>query len=398
MSTPARAVDVGGVKDAVCRAVDAQSGSIRALSHAVHDARETAFQERRSSRLVAEALARGGLAVTPGAYGLPTAVEATAGGGGPQVVICCEYDALPGLGHACGHNLITAAGVGAAVALRCWASRLGGRLTVLGTPAEEGGGGKILLADRGAFDGADAVLLVHPGTEDLITPALRAAAGWRAVFRGRPAHAAMSAARGRNALDAAVLAYQAIGAARATLPWGQHVAAVLTEGGVAANLVPDRSVLQLTLRSQTTDGLQALQRRVTACCLAGAEATGCRVTTQPSGPVFRELRVDAALARAFAANAARTGRRLRAADAAAVATAGSTDLGNVSHLAPTIHPMLALGPGRLAPHTRAFAEAARSPDGDLLAVDGAKAMAMTAIDVWTSDPPSLLRAANPGRT
>ena len=366
------------LKHHVCAAVDALATDLVALSHDLHDHPEVAWHEVRSSRAVAASLAARGLPVQLPAHGLPTALRAHAGTRGPLVVLCAEYDALPGLGHGCGHNVIAAAAVGAAVALAPLAEGAGGRVTLLGTPAEEGGGGKIVLLGRGAFDGAAAVLLVHPGREDTVDAAFRAAAGVDLTFHGRAAHAAMAAHEGRNALDAALLAHQATAAVRG--PVGSHLSAVLPEGGQAPNVVPDRATLRVMVRARTSAELAPLLARVRTAADGAALATGCRVEVRPRGPVYRELRGDAELARLFSANATRLGRRMRRADPAAVLTAGSTDLGNVSHVVPTVHPKLAIS--RHPQHSAAFARDARSPAADLAVLDGAKALAMTTLDIW----------------
>lgn len=351
-----------------------------ALSHALHRHPETAWREHASSTRLAHFLADRGLRVEHPAHGLPTAFRATAGDTGPLVVLCCEYDALPGLGHACGHNVVAAAAAGAGALLAPLARRRGGRVVVLGTPAEEGGGGKVELLRRGAFAGAAAALLAHPGREDRARAVFRAAAAYRVVFRGRAAHAAMAAASGRNALDAAVLAYEALGAARSRLAHGDLLTAVLPRGGVAPNVVPDLAELRVMTRSATTAGLDPLASAVDRAARAGAVATGCSVTVTPEGPRYRELRTDPALATYAARHLRALGRRPRAPGPDDLTVAGSTDLGNVSHVVPTAHPKLSIGD--VSPHSRAFARAAVSPAGDRGALDGARLLARVALDVW----------------
>ena len=215
----------------LCRAVDALAPALLELSHRLHADPEPSWGEHRSAARCAAFLAGRGLDTRLPAYGLPTAFAARAGDGGPTVVLCCEYDALPGLGHACGHNVVAAAAVGAAAVLAPHARSLGGSVVALGTPAEEGGGGKIELLRRGAFAGAAAVLLVHPGGRDVVAAPFRAAQAWDVVFEGRASHAAMAPQAGRNALDAAVLTYGALATARSAFRLGDHLAAVLPEGG-----------------------------------------------------------------------------------------------------------------------------------------------------------------------
>ena len=365
-------------------AVEGLAPSLLTLSHDLHAHPETAWAEHRSSRRLAAFLADAHLDVQLPAYGLPTAFRARAGSAGPVVVLCCEYDALPGIGHGCGHNVVAAAAAGAAATLAPLAAHAGGRLVVLGTPAEEGGGGKIELLRRGAFTDAAAVLLVHPGAHDQVRASFRAAASSTIAFRGRAAHAAMAPGHGRNALDAAVLAYQAIGAARSVLGFGDQVTAVLPRGGTVPNIVPEAAQFRVMTRSTTTAGLGLLARVVDRAARAGALATGCTARVTSSGPTYRELRTDPGLAASLERHLHGLGRRPRPPDPRDVLTAGSTDLGNVSHRAPVAHPKLAIGP--LAPHSRAFAEAAVSPAGDRAVLDGAVLLALTALDVWAFRP------------
>lgn len=372
-------VDVAG-------AVQRLAPGLLALSHDLHAHPELAWAEHRSSRRLGSYLAAAGLRVELPAHGLPTAFRASAGATGPLVVLCCEYDALPGLGHGCGHNVVAAAAAGAAAVLAPLARALGGRVIALGTPAEEGGGGKIELLRRHAFDGAAAALLVHPGAHDQVRASFRAASSSAVLFRGRAAHAAMAPGSGRNALDAAVLAYQAIASARPGLAFGDQVTAVLVRGGTAPNVVPEAAELRVMTRATTTAGLGAVARVVDRAARAGALATGCTVRVVPRGPVYRELVTDPRLASSVERHLRALGRGPLPPDPRDLLTAGSTDLGNVSHTVPVAHPKLAIGD--VAPHSRAFAEAAVSPAGDRAVLDGATLLALTALDVWASAPPA----------
>lgn len=372
MST-ALAHDVG-------REVAARAAALVDLSHDLHAHPELAWREHRSSALLAGWLARAGLRVQRGAHGLPTAFRAAAGSSGPLVVLCCEYDALPGLGHACGHNVIASAAAGAGAILAPLAERMGGRVLVLGTPAEEGGGGKIELLGRGAFTGAAAALLVHPGPRDQVRATFRAAASYRVVFRGRAAHAAMAPGEGRNALDAAVLAYEALTAVRTTLGFGDQITAVLSEGGTAPNVIPDRAVLRVMTRAVTSTRLPHLARTVRRAVEAGAHATRCTVTLTPVGPTYREVRSDPWLARTAEFHLRALGREPLAPRDRDVLTAGSTDLGNVSQEVPALHPKLAIGD--VPQHSAAFARAAVSAAGDRAVLDGAALLALLTLDIW----------------
>jgi amidohydrolase len=387
MSTP------DGLSDAkrrVCAAVDAMAVRLLAVSRQVHSHPELAHHERRAAALLADQLDRGGLAVERTAYGLPTALAGRAGVRGPLVVVCCEYDALPGLGHACGHNVIAAAGLGAGLALAALAAPLGGRVAVLGTPAEEGGGGKILLAGRGAFSGAAAAMLVHPSSYETVMPPINAVATLEATLLGRASHASMYPERGVNALDAFVLGYLGLAALRQHLAPTDKVHGVVTDGGTVPNVVPARAAGRFMIRSATQAELHRLQRRVLACLQGGAEAAGARLVARWPWPAYREMRHNQPLAASFEANVRALGRRPLAPSQVPASRAGSTDMGDVSQLVPAIHPFLAISPPDVVPHSRAFAAWASGPAADRAVLDGAKALAMTAMDVWLRPP---LRAA-----
>jgi amidohydrolase len=391
-------VAFGGVethKRRLCHSIDARAALLTSLSHGIHARPEEAFHEHWAAGAIASILERGGMRVERDAFGLPTSFRATAGPDhGPDVVICCEYDALPGMGHACGHNVVAAAGAGAGLALAPLATRLGRRLTVLGTPAEESGGGKILLADRGAFQDAIAVMLVHPGVEDIVTPSLRAALGLEADFHGRAAHAAMAPERGRNALDAAVVAYNAAGALRSTLAAGEQINAMIESGG-PPNVVPAHAGIKFVIRGATRMRAKEVAERVSMCCQGAAAAVGCEARLRRTGPVYANFVVDDGLAALFTANAQRIGRHMTTSSPLDIERAGSTDLGNVSHLAPTIHPKLAIAPTDVPQHTPGFASHAIGPRADRAVLDGAKAMAMTVADLWLRGQPVRPLAVGP---
>jgi amidohydrolase len=314
-------------------------------------------------------------------------------------VLCCEYDALPGIGHGCGHNVVAAAGLGAGIALAGLAAELGGRVTVLGTPAEEGGGGKVRLAGLGAFAGATAAMLVHPGAEETVLPHINAASTLEVTVVGRAAHASMAPERGVNALDGLVLGYLGLAALRQHLVATDKVHGVLTDGGRLPAVVPARAAGRFMVRSADEAGLVQLRRRVLACLAGGAEAAGARLVTRWLWPDYQEMWHNLPLAGAFEANLRSLGRRpVPPADIPA-GRAASTDLGNVSHLVPAIHPKLAICPPGVAQHSPAFAACAAGPAADRAVLDGAKALAMTAVDLWLqAGLRAAVRAAFPGLT
>ena len=323
-----------------------------------------------------------GLEVERPAYGLDTAFVARAGDGdGPTVAVLSEYDALPGIGHACGHNIIATAGLGAALAAAAVVAETGGRLVLMGTPAEEGGGGKILMGDAGAFDGVDAAMMVHPAGVDRTEIHAIAIATWEVEYRGQAAHAAAFPQRGRNALDAAVLGYNAVGALRQHIRPTERVHGIFTRAGDKPNIVPDHTVAEWYVRSDTIRTLQPLKARVLACLEAGAHAAGCEMTYRATCPEYSDLRTNPALIDLYRWNSEQIGRPIADLDAAD-AVVGSTDMGNVSYRVPSIHPMIRVSPPNVSIHSPEFTAYAAGPDGDRAVLDGAKAMAMTVVDLW----------------
>ena len=365
--------------------VDALAGELVDTSRAIHAHPELGFEEHHAHDLLTAALERHGLDVTRGAYGLDTAFEATAGTEGPTVVVCCEYDALPGIGHACGHNVIAAAGLGAGLAAAALADEAGGRVRVLGTPAEEGGGGKILMADAGAFEGVDAALMVHPAGSDLRWMDTLAATSFAATFSGLAAHAAAFPERGRNALDAAVLGYVNVAALRQHIATSERVHGIFTRGGDKTNIVPELAEMDWMVRSGRVEDLDALVERVHACLAAGAAAAGCTWEHRVTMRTYADMVDNPVLLDRFAAHAEALGRPLADPRATGAAVTGSTDMGNVSHLVPSIHPVLKVSPPDVSIHSAAFTGHAGGPGGDAAAVDGARALAATVVDLW-ADP------------
>lgn len=369
-------MDIEAAKTRVQEEVDRRAGLLLEVSHRIHGHPELVFEERFAADLLASALG-----TEAGVYGLDTAFEARFGAEGPTVAVLCEYDALPGIGHGCGHNVIAAAGLGAGLAAGALADEAGGRLVVLGTPAEEGGGGKVLMGERGAFDGVDAALMVHPAGADLTEADVIAIATWRVEYFGRGAHAAAAPDQGRNALDAAVLGYNAVAALRQHIASTDRIHGVFVKGGDKANIVPDHTVAEWYVRSAGVASLQILKPRVLACLEGGAAAAGCRLEVHPTCPEYSDLRTNPALIDLYRANSAALGRPV-AEPTADTRVVASTDMGNVSYLVPSIHPMVAVAPPDIALHTAEFARWAASEEGDRAVLDGAKAMAMTVVDLW----------------
>ncbi len=373
--------DLDAVKDRTDQMVDDWAQVLLEASHRIHANPELGFEEHQAHDVLTTVLEDAGLAVTRSAYGLATAFSARAGGSGPTIAVLCEYDALPGIGHACGHNIIGTAGVGAGIAAASVAEELGGTVLVLGTPAEEGGGGKIFMAQRGAFEGVDAALMVHPAGVDLARFGAIAVQQLEVTYHGRAAHAAAAPQAGRNALDAAVLGYVNVAALRQHIRPDERIHGIFTEAGQAANVVPERAAATWMVRSPTVRGLEKLKARVLSCLEAGAAAAGCTMDHHWLEPAFADMVDNGPMIDRYEANLARTGRTLvDPSDLSSIV--GSTDMGNVSHVVASIHPMIAVSPPTVAIHTQDFVRYAGGPEGDRAVIDGAKAMAATVVDLW----------------
>jgi amidohydrolase len=357
--------------------IDGRRDALVGLSHAVHADAEVGFEEHISSRRVAGALAEAGFEVEHGLDDLDTAVVARAGSGPLRIGICAEYDALPGIGHACGHNIIAAAGVGAALALAEVADDLGIEVRLLGTPAEEGGGGKILMMERGAFDGLHAAMMVHPAPfESPIMPCL-AVQHFEVRYRGRSAHASAYPQLGVNAADALTVAQVAVGLLRQHLKPTDRIHGIVTDGGDAPNIVPERTAGTWYARAATLAELAELYPKVQRCFEAGAIATGATVSFDEPGPAYSEFLHDEDLVAVYREQAEAIGREFPA-PTADTQLAGSTDMANVSLAMPAIHPMLAIDARGAVNHQPEFTAACVTPSADRAVRDGALAMARTA--------------------
>ncbi|HEX6220921.1 MAG TPA: M20 family metallopeptidase [Acidimicrobiia bacterium] len=366
------------------QAFDAVEEELRAISRWMYENPELGYEEHQASARLTRFLAGQGFAVTFPAHDLGTAFEATVGAHGPRVVICAEYDALPQVGHACGHNIIATSSVGAAAALAKIVDDLGIRVTVLGTPAEEGGGGKIDLIQAGAFEDAAASMLVHPSPHDLADPRLLAAQGFTATFTGKTAHAAATPEHGINALDAFVQAYNNISTLRQQFEPTDRVHGVINEGGAAPNVIPDRTVSQWIVRAATAERFETLRARVLACFEAAAVATGCSLDIAYEGDPYIDLVSNPLLVGLFAANSTALGRAMPTYAESRIETSASSDMGNVSHIVPSIHPSIAIETTAVN-HQPEFAAATITPSGEKALRDGALAMAHTIIDMATQD-------------
>ncbi|MGA4847336.1 amidohydrolase [Streptomyces sp. G5(2025)] len=376
--------DMDSVYARIEREVAARAGRLWDVSLALHGEPETAYEEHRAARLLADELAHEGFLVERGAAGLPTAFVARSGtaaaaGKGPRVALLLEYDALPELGHACGHNLIAAAGLGAALGARAALGDAAGTLLAVGTPAEERGGGKVAEVAAGLFDGVDAALMFHPGVYDWSWAPLTASAQIRIGFHGRAAHPTGNPTEGIDALGALIQLFNTLGVLDRRLPAGSHVQGIVTDGGRATNIVPEYAEGLFGLRGATTSALEDLVAELRSCAQGVALATGTKTEIAEVAARYEHFRDNDVLSGLFAGHLEKAGIRLS--EPAAGVYLGSSDIGNVSTRVPTIHPFVAIMGSDGSDHTLEFARAAAGPRGREVMLAAAYALASTAADV-----------------
>lgn len=373
--------EVRRLKEEVQAEVDRLGADLLTVSRFLHANPELAYEERQAAELFTDILEQHGFAVTREAGNLPTAFTGLAGSGAPRIAFLAEYDALPGLGHACGHNLIGTASLGAALAVRCILDRVRGTALVVGCPAEEKGGGKIALVEAGVFDGTDAAMLVHPSNR---TEMVKLALGMRELtveYYGKASHAAAAPDQGVNALDAVVLAYTGIGVMRQQARSDARIHGIITHGGQAPNIIPDYAAARFYVRALDLTYMNDLFGRVVSCCEAAALATGCQIKLTSASKDYHPYKPVYGLAEMFQRNWEALGETVN--QGPVDRELGSTDVGNVSQVVPTIQPMLQICPREINCHMAAFADAAVSEAGHRAMFAAAKAMAMTAVDLLT---------------
>jgi len=385
--------DARPAKLKVAEAVDRLADELERLSHRIHATPELAFKEEQAHAWLTEFLEKHGARVERGVGGLPTAFRATIPGQrpGPTIAIMAEYDALPGIGHACGHNVIATAGCGAGAALAVALAPLpfAGQIQVIGTPAEEGGAGKVKLMDAGVFAGVDAAMMIHGRCSTQVWRPSLGIIKVKAEFFGQAAHASSWPWRGVNALNAVIALFNALDAMRQQLRPDARVHGIITRGGDQPNIIPEYTSADFYLRATTVEYCRELLRRFTAAAEGAAAATGCRVTVAHDPTVHEPLRPNATMAGLFAKNLELIDFPEDPDDGQA--GYGSTDCGNVSQRLPTIHPYIRISPDGVPGHSREFAEWARSPMARTGIVAGAKALALTAVDLLAS-PGALAKA------
>ncbi|MCX5535827.1 amidohydrolase [Streptomyces sp. NBC_00006] len=372
-----------GAKTQAARTIDRESARLVDLSRRIHANPELGFSEYKASGWVADELERGGFEVRREVAGLPTALLATAGSGPLVLGICCEYDALPDVGHACGHNLIAAAGVATALALAPLADELGVTVKVFGTPAEESGGGKVIMLENGVFDGTHAAMMVHPvpAPTERADARMMANARLEIEYTGRSAQSANWPQLGINAADAQTVAQVGIGVLRQHIPDGDRIHGIVTHGGDAPNIVPGRTTATYILRSETLDGLAELRPRVEACFEAGATATGAAVAIGQPCPSYAEFRNNDLLTSAYQRNAEALGRRFPKEPS----PRASSDMANVSQVIPALHASVGIETAGAVNHQKGFTAACRSASAEAALLQSSVAMAWSCVDLALDD-------------
>jgi len=384
--------NVDDLKSRVVAEVGARRDELIRIADTIHAKPELAFQEFEAAALLTSVLEREGFTVQRGVAGLETAFVASSAsqkGERPVVALLAEYDALAGLGHACGHNIIGMASVGAALALRPVLDEIAGTIQAVGTPGEEGGGGKITMVEAGVFDGVDVAMMVHPSTRTMTRRTSLACYELKMEFFGQAAHAAGSPDKGINALDACILTYNNISALRQQLTDDVRIHGIITHGGLAPNIIPDYTAAKFLVRAVEKDDALAVLARVEDCARAGALAAGAEVRLTRADEYYANMVPSTVLADLFEANLTTLGREVQL--PLPNERMGSTDMGNVSHVVPALHPYLTIAPEEAAGHSPEFRAASASPEGHAGLLDAAKALAMTAIDLFSN--PELVDAA-----
>ena len=383
-------MDIDAVKSRIIDEVEAHREGLCDLSRKIHDNPELGFHEFKASEWLTEFLRENGFTVEKGIYGLSTAFRASYGSGKPVIAFLAEYDALPDLGHACGHNLIATSSTGAGIAARIAADHFGGRVLVIGTPAEELYGGKVSMAQKGAFSDLDAAMMVHPGGHDSVVTEALACQGLYIEFFGKPSHAAGRPEAGINALEAMIQSFNAINSLRQHIKDKARIHGIITDGGQAANVVPAHSAGSFLVRATDEAYLDELKKKVLNCFMGAAVSTGARLEYKWDELYYAPLLNNLTIGKLFARNMRKLGRGTRMVDPGK--GFGSTDFGNVSQLVPGIHASVSITSRRgVVTHSPEFAEAAVSEKGMQAMIAAAKTLALTAADLF-ADPDLLEKA------
>ena len=377
-----KGINLDDLKTKVLAEIDSRRRQLENLSLKIHSHPELGFGEQLAQTWLSQYLEENGFSLERGICKLPTAFRASYGSGKPIIAILAEYDALPGLGHACGHNLIATAACGGAIASKPVVDRYDGSLLVIGTPAEEFHGGKIIIAGKGAFTDVDMAMIVHPGTRDTATSETMACISLEIEFFGSEAHAAANPEAGINALEAMLQSFNAINSLRQHIKDNARIHGIITDGGQAANIVPAHSAGSFLVRAGDEIYLEELKRKVLNCFLGAATASSARLKYRWSKLQYAPMRNNLTMARLFAKNMRSLGRKVKLADHSQ--TFGSTDMGNVSQIIPSIHPFVAIAQTEVSSHSPEFALASASEAGMNGMIDAAKSLAMTVVDLLSA--------------
>jgi amidohydrolase len=372
-------VEIGKLKPKVKDSVELQRQQLIQLSLNIHDNPELGFEEEKASAWLTGYLEENRFHVERGIAGLATAFQATYGQGRPRIALLAEYDALPKIGHGCGHNIIATSAVGAAVASKSIINQLGGSIVVLGTPGEEVFGGKIDMVKAGAFKEIDVAMIVHPDVHNMVTIEALSCSSLEVEFFGQPAHAAAQPYKGINALEAMILAFTSINSLRQHIRSEARIHGIITDGGEAPNIVPAHSAAVFLIRAQDDGYLAELKYKVLNCFTGASIASGARLEYRWRERAYAPMKNNSNLAGLFKQNLESLGRHVEAFDPDF--GFGSTDMGNVSQVVPSIHPTIAIASPEVLIHTQEFASAAASETGHEGLMDAAKAMAMTVADI-----------------
>ncbi|HJP40177.1 MAG TPA: M20 family metallopeptidase [Dehalococcoidia bacterium] len=373
------------------KTIDRVSAELRELSLSIHETPELNFEEHHAHSRLTDFLESKGFRVERGAYEMSTAFEAVTGSGGPTLAVLSEYDALPGIGHACGHNLIAISGVAVGLALKEALGDSAGTVVILGSPAEEGGGGKICMIDRGAFESVDAAMMLHPAPHDSVWFQANAIQTIEVEYHGQNAHAGSAPWEGINALDAMISAFNNVSMMRQQLRPTDRVHGVITDGGLKPNIIPHHTAAEFYIRSVNVKQLEELQEKVRACFTGAAEGTRCRLDFRLTGTPYSDVVVNDVMGKRYALHFRELGGTVPSKSSAGP-SGFSTDMGNVSYTVPSIHPMFAIpvsdGVGN---HTPGFTACAATEKAHEASLRASKSLALTALDLF--DDPALLAAA-----
>ena len=372
-------LNIEELKASITGEIDTHRHQLSELNLKIHDNPELGFHEVKAAAWLTRYLDENGFSIEQGICELPTAFRASYGQGKPAIAVLAEYDALPGLGHGCGHNLIATCAVGAAVASKSAVDQFGGSILVIGTPAEESSGGKVIMVDKGAFNNVDMAMMVHPGVYNTATIRALACQNLEVEFFGKAAHAAASPEAGINALEAMLQSFAAINSLRQHIKSTARIHGIITDGGEAANVVPAHSAANFIVRARDDAYLDELKQRVLNCFIGAATASGARLEYKWESTRYAPMRNNLTLARLFRQNMQSVGRRMQFFNPDSAF--GSTDMANVSQVVPSIHPVVSIASKDVLGHSPRFAEAAASEAGIRGLVDAAKALAMTVVDL-----------------